>query len=77
MVNYGRVQFVSFELGQTSMTLIRNRLHAWKYFLVAPQKKTKRCVPNEHSVLFFTSQLRNTLCFGRDMKFRKICETSI
>ena len=39
MVNYGRVQFVSIELGISPITLIHNRLHTWECFLVAPQKE--------------------------------------
>ena len=39
MVNYGRVQFVSIELGISPITLIHNMLHAWKCFPVAPRKR--------------------------------------
>ena len=44
MVNYGRVQFVSIELGISPITLIHNRLHAWKCFLVAPLEENDKLV---------------------------------
>ena len=44
MVNYGRVQFVSIELGISPITLIHNRLHAWKCFPVAPLEEKDKLV---------------------------------
>ena len=39
MVNYGRVQFVSIELGISPIALIHNMLHTWKCFPVEPQQR--------------------------------------
>ena len=46
MVNYGRVQFVSIELGISPITLIHNRLHAWECFLVAPRRRNANDLQN-------------------------------